>query len=144
MVWKTRIDVTRWLFHVNMYLQTAIEECIFDIKLSKRPAMSECNREDYTNSGCLDHWIERVINVIEARKLIVSLCNESGFQTFHRTIKLAFCSEDPLAANNIGLERSWDKIPSAVIIEGFDLIIVHSSQPFWMLCSRLESARGGG
>ena len=39
---KARINIPRRLLHINMFLQNSMKRNIFNIKLVKRPSMSDC------------------------------------------------------------------------------------------------------
>ena len=66
MRWKRRVNKTWRLFHVDLFSKNTIEEGIVNIKLMNLLISRNRDRENQSDSGLLNNWIEgfRIINTL--------------------------------------------------------------------------------
>ena len=83
------INISKSLFHKNIFNKSAIEENIFDIKLPKRSFICKGNRKHNTDNDNFDNRIESV-NVAETRYLSITFGNKTSFETLDGSIKQIF------------------------------------------------------
>ncbi len=88
------VNIARGLFHINMFSEMPVEECIFDIKLAKGPFVGHSKRENNTDSGSFDDRTKGV-SVVKTRYLCVALGNKAGFETLDRAITQVFGPKHP-------------------------------------------------
>ena len=99
------INVPRRLFHMDIFNESAIEECILHIKLVERPYVGNNKREHNTNSSSLNNRTESV-SVIKTRYLSIAFGHKTNLEALNGPIKQIFCPEHPFGTNNICVVRS--------------------------------------
>jgi hypothetical protein len=118
---------TRRLLHIHIFGKKAMKECITDIYLSKTPSSRHSKRENQTNCGWLHDWAKSV-TIIDTMLLSEATCNEERLALINEAIWSLLGLEDPLAANNINIGRTRDKIPGTCLLQGCEFLS-HSSMP---------------
>lgn len=136
-----RIDKTRGLMHIDIFMEKSLEEGILDIKLTKRPAFRHCKSKDCANGRRFDYRTEGFL-IINALSLMKAFGYKAGFVAIHGAILIMFDSENPLATNRI-LDGGWrNKCPGLVLQECIDFLC-HGRSPFLGLRGLRETSRFG-
>ena len=112
---KTRINIPRKLFHINMFSKGAIEESILDIKLPKRPFICDNKRKHNTDSSSFDNWTESV-SVVETRYLGVTFSNKASLETLDGSIRKIFSEKHPFRAHDVGVDRARNQNSSTIFL----------------------------
>ena len=105
MIRVPRINVPRRLFHIDIFSESAIEECILHIKLAKRPSVDNSKREHNTNSSSLNNKTES-ISVIKTRYLSITFGHKTSLKALNGPTRKIFCLEHPFGTDNICVGRS--------------------------------------
>ena len=99
------INVPRRLFHIDIFSESVIEECLLHIKLAERPSVGNSKREHNTNSSSLNNRIESV-SVIKTKYLSIAFGHKTSLEALNGPIMQIFCPEYPFGINNICVGRS--------------------------------------
>jgi hypothetical protein len=86
------------------------------------------------NGGGLDHWTIG-LSIVNARLLVKTLGNKSGFVAINGSISFAFETKNPFAANDVGIGGGGNKGPGTVTEERIKFC-VHCCTSSRMLSSR--------
>ena len=105
MIRVSGINVPIRLFYIDIFSESAIEECILHIKLAERPSVGNSKREHNMNSSSLNNRTESV-NVIKTRYLSIAFGHKTSLEAINGPIKQIFCSEHPFETDNICVGRS--------------------------------------
>lgn len=60
MIEKMQVNMPRWLFHIDIFNESIIEEYILDIKLTNEPFVGHNNRKQNMNSSSIDNRTKSV------------------------------------------------------------------------------------
>ena len=142
MIGKTRVNVSKGLLHINMFIEMAIKKRIFDFKLAKRPFVGHIKRVDNTDCSGLDDRAKSV-SVVKTKYLCVALVNKKGFEMFNRSVGQIFGLKHPFGTHNVGVGGSRNQNPDTIVLQGLNFFI-HSSEPSKILSNRFESFRLDG
>ena len=112
---KTRINIPRRLFHINMFSKGAIEESILDIELPKRPFICYSKKKNNTNSSSFDNQTESV-SVVETRYLGITFSNKANLETLDGSIRKIFSAKHPFRTHDVGVDRPRDQNPSTILL----------------------------
>ena len=82
MIREVGVNITRRLFHIDMFGKMTIKKCIIDIKLTERPFVGHSKREDNTDSYSLDNRTKSV-SVVKTRYLCIAFGNKASFETLN-------------------------------------------------------------
>lgn len=134
---KAQINILRWLFHIDIFNESTIEEFIIDIKLLKMPFVGHSNGKHNKNNGSLDN-VTKSVSGVKIRYLSIAFGNKSGFETFNRAIKYIFGAKHLFGSHNIGVGMSMHKSLYAILLKGLNFFI-YSNKPNWIFGRRLEA-----
>ena len=99
------INVPKRLFHIDIFSESAIEECILHIKLADRPFVGNNKREHNMNSTSLNYRTGSV-SVIKTRYLSIAFGHKTSLEALNGPIRQIFCPEHPFGTDNICVGRS--------------------------------------
>lgn len=99
------INVLRRLFHIDIFSESTIEECILHIKLAERPSVGNNKREHNTNSSSLNNKTESV-SVIKTRYLSIAFSHKTSLEALNEPIRQIFYPKHLFGTDNICVGRS--------------------------------------
>lgn len=127
MIGVALIHEARRLGAINSFVESAIEEHILDVELSKRPRVGCSDAENHMDGGWLHHRTERLI-VVDAGLLGVAANNPARLVPSNITVGVEFVFEHPLAEDDVPATRTRNKHPS-VVVEQRLVFILHGGVP---------------
>ena len=99
------INLPKRLFHIDIFSESAIEECILHIKLAERSFVGNNKREHNTNSSSLNNRTESV-SVIKTRYPSLTFAHKTSLEVLNGPIRQIFGPERPFGIDNICVGRS--------------------------------------
>jgi hypothetical protein len=109
-----RVNETERLLAVDGFVQMAVKEGVLHVQLMYRPGARGGDGEDDSDGGRFDNRAERLI-VVDTVPLREAMNNPSGFMTSQRAVSIILVLEDPLAGDDVGMRRSRNKTPGAIV-----------------------------
>jgi len=106
-----------------------------------RPVPSECQRENSTDGGRLDHWTEGLCKV-HTRTLSEAPKYPARFVALQSSVSIELVLENPLASDEVGSRGVRHKIPGVVLQQGI-MFFHHSSSPIGIGRSTTIGLRDG-
>jgi hypothetical protein len=125
-----RIIKSSRLAIVDGFREGAVQECIFHIKLVYRPGAGDNQREHGVERGWLDYRAENLI-VVDIRSLGEAAKDLASLVPFQRAIRVELVLENPCVGDDVGANRTRDKIPDVVSNQGSKLFF-HGAVPVWI------------
>lgn len=120
-IWKILIDIVGWLGHIKIFMQNAMQDGIFNIKLSDCRVLRQSNNENRTNSyefSDLDEHFKLILAIL----LKEPLGNQTSLLFIYKPIGTPFDAKYPLTVDRFVLRRR-DKILCGVLDNIIKLII---------------------
>ena len=114
-MWMRGVNIPLGLCHIHFFLESAMQESIFNIKLPKGPVVGYCQRKNESHSGRLDHWTES-FSIVYSLLLMKAFGYKPGFVSSYSAITMMFQLEDPFAAYHILMRRRKHKRPGSLLL----------------------------
>jgi hypothetical protein len=104
-----------------------MQERILHIELVNGPGAGDGQGEHDVDHGWLDHWAEGLI-VVDVESLGEAAKNQASLVPVQGAIRIGLVLENPHAGDDVGANRTRDKIPSVVGDQGTKLFF-HGAMP---------------
>ena len=114
-MWMRGVNIPLRLCHIHFFLEGAMQESIFNIKLLRWPVVGYCQRKNKSHSGRLDHWTES-FSIVYSLLLMKAFGYKPGFVSSYSTITIMFQLVDPFAAYYILMRRWKHKRPGSLLL----------------------------
>ena len=114
MVGSRRVDETGRLLAVDGLVQMAVKKGVLHVQLMYRLGARGGDAEDDPNGSGFDNRAKRLV-VIDVVLLREATNDPSGFMASQRAVSMILVLEDPLVGDDVGMRRSKDKTPGAIV-----------------------------
>jgi hypothetical protein len=104
-----------------------MQECVLHIKLVDKSGMGDDQRKHHAKGGLLDHWAEGLI-VVNTGPLGEAMKDPMSLVLLQGVIRVELVLKDPFAGDDVGTNKTRDKIPSVVGDQSI-IFFMHGTTP---------------
>jgi hypothetical protein len=126
-VGASRVDEARRLLAVDRLVEVVVKKSVLHVQLVDGPGTGSGDAENCPDGHRFDHRAESLVVVDVV--LLGEAANEPACLLLSKsTVGVVLMLEDPLLGDDVGTRRVRNKLPSAVVKEGLELIS-HGGSP---------------